>query len=71
MVKFVLTVPTIETVAVAANPRQADAYLLIGTVAQTTGQKTEARSAYERALALVHSDAERRFLEQRLAELAG
>jgi RNA polymerase sigma-70 factor (ECF subfamily) len=29
----------------------------------------EARVAYERALQLVHSDAERRFLEQRLAEL--
>jgi RNA polymerase sigma-70 factor, ECF subfamily len=29
----------------------------------------EARSAYERALELVHSDAERRFLEQRLAGL--
>ena len=29
----------------------------------------EARAAYERALELVHSDAERRFLEKRLAEL--
>jgi RNA polymerase sigma-70 factor, ECF subfamily len=29
----------------------------------------EARAAYERALQLVHSDAERRFLERRLAEL--
>jgi RNA polymerase sigma-70 factor (ECF subfamily) len=29
----------------------------------------EAREAYERALALVHSQPERRFLEQRLAEL--
>jgi RNA polymerase sigma-70 factor (ECF subfamily) len=29
----------------------------------------EARTAYQRALELVHSDAERRFLEQRLAEL--
>ena len=29
----------------------------------------EARAAYNRALALVHSDAERRFLEQRVAEL--
>jgi Flp pilus assembly protein TadD len=38
--------------AVAANPRQADAYLLIGTVAQTTGQRSEARSAYETYLAL-------------------
>jgi RNA polymerase sigma-70 factor (ECF subfamily) len=31
----------------------------------------EARAAYDRALALVHSDAERRFLERRLAELPG
>lgn len=31
----------------------------------------EASSAYERALSLVHSDAERRFLERRLAELSG
>jgi RNA polymerase sigma-70 factor, ECF subfamily len=31
----------------------------------------DARTAYERALELVHSDAERRFLEQRLAELDG
>jgi RNA polymerase sigma-70 factor, ECF subfamily len=30
----------------------------------------EARAAYDQALELVHSDAERRFLEQRLAELA-
>jgi RNA polymerase sigma-70 factor (ECF subfamily) len=29
----------------------------------------DARAAYGRALELVHSDAERRFLEQRLAEL--
>jgi RNA polymerase sigma-70 factor (ECF subfamily) len=31
----------------------------------------DAREAYDRALALVHSDAERRFLERRLAELQG
>jgi RNA polymerase sigma-70 factor, ECF subfamily len=31
----------------------------------------EARVAYDRALELVHSDAERRFLERRLAELQG
>jgi RNA polymerase sigma-70 factor, ECF subfamily len=29
----------------------------------------EARAAYDRALELVHSDPERRFLERRLAEL--
>jgi RNA polymerase sigma-70 factor (ECF subfamily) len=31
----------------------------------------DARAAYDRALKLVHSDAERRFLERRLAELRG
>jgi RNA polymerase sigma-70 factor (ECF subfamily) len=31
----------------------------------------DARAAYVRALELVHSDAERRFLERRLAELSG
>jgi RNA polymerase sigma-70 factor (ECF subfamily) len=31
----------------------------------------DARAAYDRALELVHSDAERRFLEQRQAELRG
>ena len=31
----------------------------------------ESRAAYGRALELVHSDAERRFLERRLAELGG
>jgi len=31
----------------------------------------DARAAYDRALKLVHSDAERRFLERRLAELPG
>jgi RNA polymerase sigma-70 factor (ECF subfamily) len=33
------------------------------------GRVDEARTAYERALELVHSDAERRFLEQQLAEV--
>jgi RNA polymerase sigma-70 factor, ECF subfamily len=33
------------------------------------GRVDAARAAYERALTLVHSDAERRFLERRLAEL--
>jgi RNA polymerase sigma-70 factor, ECF subfamily len=35
------------------------------------GRADEARAAYERALELVHSDAERRFLEARRAELEG
>ena len=34
-------------------------------------RQDEARTAYGRALELVHSDAERRFLEQRLVELEG
>jgi RNA polymerase sigma-70 factor, ECF subfamily len=33
------------------------------------GRTAEARAAYERALALVHADPERAFLEARLAEL--
>jgi RNA polymerase sigma-70 factor, ECF subfamily len=33
------------------------------------GRPDDARAAYERALELVHADAERRFLERRLAEL--
>ena len=35
------------------------------------GRADEARAAYDRALALVHADAERRFLERRRAEVAG
>jgi RNA polymerase sigma-70 factor (ECF subfamily) len=35
------------------------------------GRVDDARVAYDRALKLVHSDAERRFLERRLAELQG
>jgi RNA polymerase sigma-70 factor, ECF subfamily len=35
------------------------------------GRTQDARAAYERALELVGSDAERRFIERRLAELAG
>jgi RNA polymerase sigma-70 factor (ECF subfamily) len=33
------------------------------------GRVDQARAAYARALELVHSEAERRFLERRLAEL--
>ena len=33
------------------------------------GRVEDARAAYDRALELVHSDAERRFLERKLAEL--
>jgi len=40
-----------------------------GELLRRLGRAAEARAAYERALALVHDDAERRLLEQRLAEL--
>ena len=40
-----------------------------GELLRRLGRTEEARDAYVRALALVHDDAERRFLERRLAEL--
>jgi RNA polymerase sigma-70 factor (ECF subfamily) len=40
-----------------------------GELLRRLGREDEARDAYDRALELVHSDAERRFLEQRRAEL--
>jgi RNA polymerase sigma-70 factor (ECF subfamily) len=40
-----------------------------GELLRRLGRTEEARDAYRRALALVHDDAERRFLERRLAEL--
>ncbi len=40
-----------------------------GELLRRLGRDVEARYAYERALALVHSDAERRLLQRRLAEL--
>jgi RNA polymerase sigma-70 factor (ECF subfamily) len=42
-----------------------------GALLRRLDRKDEARSAYRRALELVHSDAERHFLERRLAELEG
>jgi len=41
-----------------------------GELLRRLERREEAGAAYERALALVHSDAERRFLERRLTELA-
>jgi RNA polymerase sigma-70 factor (ECF subfamily) len=41
-----------------------------GELLRRLGRADEARDAYRRALALVHDDAERRWLERRLAELA-
>ena len=50
-----------------------DGYLYLhatrGELLHRLGRTAEARDAYERALALVHDDAERRLLERRLAEL--
>jgi RNA polymerase sigma-70 factor (ECF subfamily) len=40
-----------------------------GELLRRLGRAGEARAAYERALELVHSDAERRLLERRLGEL--
>jgi RNA polymerase sigma-70 factor, ECF subfamily len=42
-----------------------------GELLRRLDRADEARAAYARALELVHSDRERRFLEQRLAELQG
>ena len=42
-----------------------------GELLRRVGRTMEARDAYERALALVHDDAERRLLQARLAELDG
>ena len=41
-----------------------------GELLRRLGRSDEARDAYRRALALVHDEAERRFVERRLAELA-
>jgi RNA polymerase sigma-70 factor (ECF subfamily) len=41
-----------------------------GELLQRLDRAEEARAAYERALELVHSDAERRFLQQKVAELS-
>ena len=40
-----------------------------GELLRRLGRTEEARAAYQRARALVHDDAERRFVERRLAEL--
>ena len=40
-----------------------------GELLRRLGRTAEARDAYQRALALVHDDAERRLLERRLVEL--
>jgi RNA polymerase sigma-70 factor (ECF subfamily) len=40
-----------------------------GELLRRLGRASEARDAYRRALALVHDEAERRLLEQRLATM--
>jgi RNA polymerase sigma-70 factor, ECF subfamily len=54
---------------------QLDGYVYLhstrGELLRRLGRTDEARAAYARALELAHSEAERRFLEQRLAELQG
>ena len=42
---------------------------LRGQILSKLGRKAEARTSYERALALARQEPERRFLTQRLAEL--
>jgi RNA polymerase sigma-70 factor (ECF subfamily) len=42
-----------------------------GELLDRLGRTDEARAAYERALALVHDDAERRLLERRMSEVGG
>jgi RNA polymerase sigma-70 factor (ECF subfamily) len=42
-----------------------------GELLDRLGRTNEARTAYERALALVHDDAERRLLERRMSEVGG
>jgi RNA polymerase sigma-70 factor (ECF subfamily) len=42
-----------------------------GELLDRLGRTNEARAAYERALALVHDDAERRLLERRMSEVGG
>jgi len=42
-----------------------------GDLCRRLGKTADARAAYERALALTRQDTERRFIERRLAELAG
>ena len=41
-----------------------------GELLRRLGQTGEARAAYDRALELVHDDAERRLIERRLADIA-
>jgi RNA polymerase sigma-70 factor (ECF subfamily) len=59
--------------AVAESLELDDYHYLHGTRAELLrrqGRVEDASAAYGRALQLVHSDAERRFLERRLAELS-
>ena len=48
---------------------EGNAYARLGNVLSNLGRTDEARAAYERALGLTTTEAERRFLEGRLAEV--
>jgi RNA polymerase sigma-70 factor, ECF subfamily len=65
----------VEAALAATEPLDLDQYHYLHAVRadllRRLGRVGEARAAYDRALALVHSDAERRFLERRRAELQG
>ena len=61
--------PLLERVA-EQNPHIAGVWLRLGITCSGTGEHARAIAAYERALELVQSEPERRFLERRLAELS-
>jgi RNA polymerase sigma-70 factor (ECF subfamily) len=58
-------------VAMADGPEAGLALIELIDLLRRLGRKTEAIEAYRAALRLVKTDAERRFLEQRLVEVAG
>jgi RNA polymerase sigma-70 factor (ECF subfamily) len=63
----------VETALAMVEPLELDSYHYLhatrAELLRRLDRVEDARAAYERALELVHSDAERRFLERRLAEL--
>jgi RNA polymerase sigma-70 factor, ECF subfamily len=65
----------VEAALALVDRLELDGYLYLHTtraeLLRRLDRVGDARAAYERALELVHSDAERRFLERRVAELRG
>jgi RNA polymerase sigma-70 factor (ECF subfamily) len=63
----------VEAALAVVDRLELDAYAYLhstrGELLDRLDRATDARAAYARALELVHTDAERRFLERRLAEL--